>query len=58
MGDVSDREKQLEEALAGMLAWQAEYVNEMMPHELGDKVRSLLGEKVVDDIIYAPRRRG
>ena len=42
-------------ALAGMFRWQAECVNELLPHPLRADVRSILGEDVIEGILADKR---
>lgn len=50
---LQQQNQRLYNALAKMYLWQASVVNELMPDELSDEVRALLGEKMVDEIIYS-----
>lgn len=48
---LQEQNQRLYNALAKMFLWQADRVNELMPDDLSDEVRALLGENMVDAII-------
>lgn len=52
---ADQKEKCLYVALAKMYLWQAAETNEPLPDDLANEVRELLGEKMVDAIIFSEK---